>query len=134
MVEQILSWASFKQARSSRSRTAPRRRGSPAFPSWTTPTTPARLNPALHLILTEGDPPAAVPASGGRRDRYGVFPLAASPKARRVARPDHEQRRDFVHQADPGLRHDGDDSVKSLHGHIMIMTDQDHDGSHIKGL
>ena len=57
------------------------------------------------LILTEGDSAKALAVSGLSvvgRDRYGVFPLRGKLLNVRdaSARADHEQRGDFVHQAD----------------------------------
>ncbi|XP_017797949.1 PREDICTED: DNA topoisomerase 2 [Habropoda laboriosa] len=59
------------------------------------------------LILTEGDSAKSMAVSGLAsigRDRYGIFPLR------------------------------GDDLKTLRYGKMMIMTDQDQDGSHIKGL
>jgi len=108
------------------------------------------------LILTEGDSAKALAVSGlgvVGRDDYGVFPLRG--KLLNVREAGHEQ---IVKNAEIqhikqilGLKHGQDytttDSLR--YGHLMIMTDQvhlicslsfvltgdqDHDGSHIKGL
>jgi len=96
------------------------------------------------LILTEGDSAKALAVSGLSvvgRNRYGVFPLKG--KLLNVRDASHKQimnnneiqnLRKIV-----GLKSNVDYSVdknfESLrYGRIMIMTDQDHDGSHIKGL
>ncbi|KAI4388685.1 hypothetical protein MLD38_000991 [Melastoma candidum] len=72
------------------------------------------------------------------RDRYGVFPLRG--KLLNVREATHTQILEnkeiqSIKQI-LGLQLNKDyDNVKSLrYGHLMIMTDQDHDGSHIKGL
>lgn len=93
------------------------------------------------LILTEGDSAKTMAISGLSvigRDRYGVFPLrgkimnvkdAATNKISDNAEITAlkkiiglEQNKKYTNLSD--LRY----------GKIMIMTDQDHDGSHIKGL
>lgn len=94
------------------------------------------------LILTEGDSAKAFAVAGLSvvgRDRYGVFPLRG--KLLNV--------RDASHQAIMGnaeiqnlikimgldLKKDYETSIATLrYGSVMIMTDQDFDGSHIKGL
>lgn len=96
------------------------------------------------LILTEGDSAKTLAVSGlgvVGRDRYGVFPLRG--KMLNVREASHKQ---IMENAEInniikilGLQYKknyGDaDSLKSLrYGKIMIMTDQDQDGSHIKGL
>ncbi|EPS67102.1 hypothetical protein M569_07672 [Genlisea aurea] len=93
------------------------------------------------LILTEGDSAKALAIAGLSvvgRDHYGVFPLRG--KLLNVREASHTQ---LMNNAEIqhikqilGLQHGKNyDSVKSLrYGHLMIMTDQDHDGSHIKGL
>ena len=95
------------------------------------------------LILTEGDSAKALAISGLSvigRDYYGVFPLRG--KLLNVREATHKQ---IMENAEInhlkkilGLQHGkayDATSVKSLrYGHVMIMTDQDHDGSHIKGL
>ncbi|KAL8496050.1 hypothetical protein ACS0TY_019960 [Phlomoides rotata] len=93
------------------------------------------------LILTEGDSAKALAIAGLAvvgRDHYGVFPLRG--KLLNVREASHTQ---LMNNAEIqhikqilGLQHGKQyDSVKSLrYGHLMIMTDQDHDGSHIKGL
>jgi DNA topoisomerase-2 len=93
------------------------------------------------LILTEGDSAKALAMSGLSvvgRDYYGVFPLKG--KLLNVREAGHAQ---IVKNEEImnivkilGLKYDTKyESTKSLrYGHVMIMADQDHDGSHIKGL
>eukprot|EP00923_Selenidium_pygospionis_P034441 GHVN01060043.1.p1 GENE.GHVN01060043.1~~GHVN01060043.1.p1 ORF type:complete len:1130 (+),score=219.16 GHVN01060043.1:4464-7853(+) len=93
------------------------------------------------LILTEGDSAKTSCVAGLSvvgRDRYGVFPLRGKPLNVREAK--FTQLTENV-EIQNILRIVGleigkkFDSVKGLrYGSIMIMTDQDYDGSHIKGL
>lgn len=95
------------------------------------------------LILTEGDSAKALAVSGLSvvgRDYYGVFPLRG--KLLNVREANHKQIMDNAEITNLkkilGLQHNKKytaDTIKSLrYGHVLIMTDQDHDGSHIKGL
>lgn len=72
------------------------------------------------------------------RDNYGVFPLRGKLLNVREASFDQVNKNvEIAHiKQILGLKHKQKyTSVDSLrYGHLMIMTDQDHDGSHIKGL
>ncbi|XP_069033095.1 DNA topoisomerase 2-beta isoform X1 [Embiotoca jacksoni] len=96
------------------------------------------------LILTEGDSAKSLAVSGLGvigRDRFGVFPLRG--KILNVREATHKQ---IMENAEinniikiVGLQYkksyEDPESLRSLrYGKIMIMTDQDQDGSHIKGL
>ncbi|KAH6572181.1 hypothetical protein BASA60_006741 [Batrachochytrium salamandrivorans] len=93
------------------------------------------------LILTEGDSAKSLAVSGLSvvgRDNFGVFPLRG--KLLNVREATHSQ---ITGNAEInaikqilGLQHGKvyDDASSLRYGHLMIMTDQDHDGSHIKGL
>eukprot|EP00494_Astrolonche_serrata_P024233 UN24491 len=96
------------------------------------------------LILTEGDSAKALAVSGLSvvgRDRYGVFPLKG--KLLNVRDAAHSQ---IMKNAEitnlrkiMGFRANVDYSIDKnfstlRYGKLMVMTDQDHDGSHIKGL
>ncbi|UYV70511.1 TOP2B [Cordylochernes scorpioides] len=96
------------------------------------------------LILTEGDSAKSLAVSGlgvVGRDKYGVFPLRG--KMLNVREATHKQ---ILENAEinniikiMGLqykkKYESPEDLKSLrYGRLMIMTDQDHDGSHIKGL
>ncbi|XP_027032692.1 DNA topoisomerase 2-alpha isoform X2 [Tachysurus fulvidraco] len=96
------------------------------------------------LILTEGDSAKTLAVSGlgvVGRDRYGVFPLRG--KMLNVREASHKQIMDNAEINNIikilGLQYrknySDPESLKSLrYGKLMIMTDQDQDGSHIKGL
>lgn len=93
------------------------------------------------LILTEGDSAKALAVSGLTevgRDNYGVFPLRG--KLLNVREAGHDaimKNVEITHiKTIMGLQHGKTyQSVDSLrYGRLMIMTDQDFDGSHIKGL
>ncbi|GAA95892.1 uncharacterized protein L969DRAFT_82619 [Mixia osmundae IAM 14324] len=93
------------------------------------------------LILTEGDSAKALAVSGLEvvgRDTFGVFPLRG--KLLNVRESQGKTLTDNIEinavKQIMGLQHGKTyESVDSLrYGHLMIMTDQDHDGSHIKGL
>lgn len=95
------------------------------------------------LILTEGDSAKTLAVSGLSivgRDYYGVFPLKGKPLNVREAKHSQVANNDEIQNIVKimGLKRDFEytaDTVKKLrYGSIMIMADQDHDGSHIKGL
>ena len=93
------------------------------------------------LILTEGDSAKSMAVSGLSevgRDKYGVFPLRG--KLLNVKDASIKQITNNTEITNLkkiiGLASGKDyKDTKSLrYGKVMIMTDQDHDGSHIKGL
>ncbi|RPA80032.1 type II DNA topoisomerase [Ascobolus immersus RN42] len=98
------------------------------------------------LILTEGDSAMSLAISGiaaleSGRDYYGVFPLRGKVLNVRDASLDQITKNAEIQNIKEilGLKHKFQytkETAKSnlRYGHLMIMTDQDHDGSHIKGL
>jgi len=93
------------------------------------------------LILTEGDSAATTAISGLKvigRDRYGVFPLRGKllnvkeiSATKKTANAELTHIKQILGLVAGRVYSD----VKQLrYGRIMIMTDQDVDGSHIKGL
>ncbi|KAI8140715.1 DNA topoisomerase [Fennellomyces sp. T-0311] len=98
-------------------------------------------NTKCTLILTEGDSAKALVLSGLAvvgRDLYGVFPLRGKMLNVRDAANSQIMNNaeiSYIKQI-LGLKHGTKySSVDELrYGKLMIMTDQDHDGSHIKGL
>ena len=93
------------------------------------------------LILTEGDSAKGL-AMAGRSvvgpDLWGVFPLRGKLLNVRDASIDQISKNAEIQNIKNflGLKHKQiyTDTRGLRYGHLMIMTDQDHDGSHIKGL
>lgn len=93
------------------------------------------------LILTEGDSAKGL-AMAGRAvvgpDLFGVFPLRGKLLNVRDASVDQISKNAEIQNIKSfiGLQHKKEytDTRGLRYGHLMIMTDQDHDGSHIKGL
>lgn len=93
------------------------------------------------LVLTEGDSALSLAVAGLAvvgRDYYGCFPLRGKMLNVREATPDQITKNAEIQAIKKimGLQHKKryEDAKSLRYGHIMIMTDQDHDGSHIKGL
>lgn len=94
------------------------------------------------LILTEGDSAKALAVAGLAvigRDKFGVFPLRGKVLNVRDASlkqmMNNEEIQNLVKIVGLDFSREYDAELKGLrYGSIMIMTDQDHDGSHIKGL
>eukprot|EP00944_MAST-04C_sp_MAST-4C-sp1_P008622 g8622.t1 len=97
------------------------------------------------LILTEGDSAKALAVAGLSvvgRDNYGVFPLKGKMLNVRDAPPkqiiNNEEIKNIISilNLDMRKKYKSNDLAKDglRYGRIIIMADQDHDGSHIKGL
>ncbi|KAG5180151.1 topoisomerase [Tribonema minus] len=93
------------------------------------------------LILTEGDSAKTLAVSGlgvVGRDYYGVFPLKGKPlnvrETAHAAVSKNEEISNIVKILGLKFGTQYADARALRYGHLMIMTDQDHDGSHIKGL
>ncbi|WVN88424.1 uncharacterized protein L203_103634 [Cryptococcus depauperatus CBS 7841] len=142
IIDNVLNWAKFKQDQIlKKTDGAKRSRISGIVKLEDANNAGGRNSKNCTLILTEGDSAKALAVSGLAvvgRDEYGVFPLRG--KLLNVREAGHDQ---IVKNVEIqhikqilGLKHNQDyTSVDSLrYGHLMIMTDQDHDGSHIKGL
>ncbi|KAL4561866.1 hypothetical protein LXL04_034048 [Taraxacum kok-saghyz] len=141
IVKKVVSWVQFKQNNDLK-KTDGNKRGKLNIPKLEEANF-AATNNSDHctLILTEGDSAKALAMSGLSvvgQDYYGVFPLKGKLLNVREASPKQLQENAEIQNIKKilGLQHGKEyDSVKSLrYGHLMIMADQDHDGSHIKGL
>ncbi|KAI4171577.1 MAG: hypothetical protein LQ343_004169 [Gyalolechia ehrenbergii] len=93
------------------------------------------------LILTEGDSAKGLAIAGRSvvsADLFGVFPLRGKLLNVRDATVDQISKNQEIQNIKNflGLKHKTEytDRKSLRYGHLMIMTDQDHDGSHIKGL
>ncbi|KAF4126793.1 DNA topoisomerase II [Geosmithia morbida] len=93
------------------------------------------------LILTEGDSAKGLAVSGRAildPDRIGVFPLRGKLLNVRDASLDQITKNQEIQNIKQflGLKHKQTytDTRNLRYGHLMVMADQDHDGSHIKGL
>lgn len=145
IVESVLSWAKFK-AQTELAKTSGKKqsklKGIPKLEDANEAGTKNALK--CTLILTEGDSAKATAVSGLSvigRDYYGVFPLRG--KLLNVREATHKQ---ILENAEInnlikilGLqykkKYNSPEDMKTLrYGKVMIMTDQDQDGSHIKGL
>ena len=97
--------------------------------------------PKCTLILTEGDSALSLAVGGLAvvgRDYYGCYPLRGKLLNVREATADQILKNAEIQAIKKimGLQHKKvyTDTKSLRYGHLMIMTDQDHDGSHIKGL
>jgi len=91
------------------------------------------------LILTEGDSAKALAVAGLAmlgRDKYGVFPLRGKllnvRELNQKSLAENKEAMNIVKIL--GLSFDKKSSKDLRYGKVMIMADQDYDGSHIKGL
>lgn len=145
IVESVLSWAKFK-AQTDLAKTSGKKFSKlKGIPKLEDANDAGGRNAHLcTLILTEGDSAKSLAVSGlgvVGRDHYGVFPLRG--KLLNVREATHKQ---ILENAEInnlikilGLQYKKKyismDDLKTLrYGKLMIMTDQDQDGSHIKGL
>ncbi|XP_018314763.1 DNA topoisomerase 2 isoform X2 [Mycetomoellerius zeteki] len=146
VVEAVLTWAKFK-ADSQLEKLGPKSKqrklhGIPKLEDANDAGTAKSLE--CTLILTEGDSAKTMAVSGIAsigRDKYGIFPLRG--KMLNVREATHKQ---ILENAEInnlikilGLQYKKKyitrEDMKTLrYGKMMIMTDQDQDGSHIKGL
>ena len=94
------------------------------------------------LILTEGDSAKSLAMSGIEvvgRDYYGCFPLRGKVLNVRGAKDNqiikNEEIQNIIKILGLKMGMDYSQDLKGMrYGHLLIMTDQDYDGSHIKGL
>ncbi|XP_078465385.1 DNA topoisomerase 2-alpha-like [Lampetra planeri] len=146
IVESILNWVKFKAQsqlnQNCSSKKMSKLRGIPKLDDAND--AGGKNSQRCTLILTEGDSAKTLAVSGlgvVGRDHYGIFPLRG--KMLNVREASYKQ---IMENAEinnlikiVGLqykkKYDDPESLKTLrYGKIMIMTDQDQDGSHIKGL
>ncbi|GJQ70860.1 Top2 [Trypoxylus dichotomus] len=145
IIESVLNWAKFKaqnELTKASGKKQAKLRGIPKLEDANEAGTRNALR--CTLILTEGDSAKTIAVSGLGiigRDYYGVFPLRG--KLLNVREATHKQ---ILENAEInnlikilGLqykkKYNSEEDMKTLrYGKVMIMTDQDQDGSHIKGL
>ncbi|XP_050387833.1 DNA topoisomerase 2 [Argentina anserina] len=142
VVESLLSWANFKQNKDLKKTDGTKTERLHNINKLEDANLAGgRNSEKCTLILTEGDSAKALAMAGLAvvgRDHYGVFPLKGKMLNVREASATQVRDNEEIKNIKKilGLQQDKEyTNIKSLrYGHLMIMTDQDHDGSHIKGL
>lgn len=142
IVDNLLSWADYKLKKDLKKTDGTKRSNILGIPKLDDANDAGgKDSDKCTLILTEGDSAKALAMAGiGQvgRDHYGVFPLRGKLLNVREANTKQLTENAEIQNIKKilGLQHEKNyDSTNGLrYGHLMIMTDQDHDGSHIKGL
>ncbi|CAA0812751.1 DNA topoisomerase 2 [Striga hermonthica] len=142
VVDNIMSWVKYKQKREEkRAEKEKRQRITGITKLEDANEAGSERARECTLILTEGDSAKALAMAGISavgRDCYGVFPLRGKPLNVREANDFQINGNEEIQSIMKILHLEYNkqyNSVEDLrYGHVMIMTDQDHDGSHIKGL
>jgi DNA topoisomerase II len=146
VIESILSWVKFKaQEKMDKQCHKSKHTKLKGIPKLDDANDAGTKNSHLcSLILTEGDSAKSLAVAGlgvVGRDRFGVFPLRGKMLNVREASQKQIMENAEINNLIKILglqykqKYDTPESLKSLrYGKIMIMTDQDQDGSHIKGL
>ena len=146
IVESVLLWSKFKADAQLKSKQSGKKtnklRGIPKLEDANEAGT--KNASGCTLILTEGDSAKTLAMSGlgvVGRDYYGVYPLKG--KLLNVREASHKQIMENKEITDLvkilnlqyKYKYETLEDIKKLrYGKVMIMTDQDQDGSHIKGL
>lgn len=142
IIENILNWAQFKADQQIKKTDGTKRSRLTGLPKLADANNAGTKHAKdCTLILTEGDSAKSLAIAGLSvvgRDNFGVFPLRGKLLNVREARHDQIMKNEEIQNIKQimGLQHGKDyTSTASLrYGRLMIMADQDHDGSHIKGL
>lgn len=142
VVENVLSWAKFKENKDLKKNDGKKNTKITGIPKLEDANAAGGKEASkCTLILTEGDSAKALALSGLSvvgRTYYGVFPLKGKLINVRDARHDTIMKNEEIANIKKilGLQQGKvyEDTSSLRYGHLMIMTDQDHDGSHIKGL
>ncbi|KAJ3544854.1 hypothetical protein NM688_g5693 [Phlebia brevispora] len=142
IIDQILNWANRKADKELKKTDGNRRNRLKGLPKLADANNAGTKRAAdCTLILTEGDSAKSLAVAGLSvigRDNYGVFPLRGKLLNVRDAKHDQIMKNEEIQNIKKilGLQHNKDyKDIKDLrYGQLMIMTDQDFDGSHIKGL
>lgn len=142
LIENVLSWAKFKADKDAKKTDGTKRTRLTGMVKLTDANRAGgRYGKDCTLILTEGDSAKGLALAGldvVGHDNFGVFPLRGKMLNVREAKHDQIMKNEEIQAIKKiiGLQHNKQyTSIESLrYGKIMIMADQDHDGSHIKGL
>ncbi len=146
IVESVLAWSKFKADQEMKSKTSARKtnklKGIAKLEDANNAGT--KNSRECTLILTEGDSAKTLAVAGLSmvgRDNYGIYPLKGKPLNVREATHKQVMENKEINELVKiiGLQYkrkyeNMQDMLSLRYGKLMIMTDQDQDGSHIKGL
>ncbi|KAJ3448739.1 DNA topoisomerase/gyrase [Anaeramoeba flamelloides] len=144
VIQSVLMWAKFQESKQlARKNGGRKKRLSCMVKLDDANLAGSRYGKDCTLILTEGDSAKTLAISGlgvVGRDKYGVFPLRGKLLNAREATHNQIMNNKEIEGIIKilGLKQKveyNEQNIKTLrYGHLMIMADQDLDGSHIKGL
>jgi DNA topoisomerase-2 len=145
IVEQVLDYAKFKESKDLKKNDGKKQKTLHGIPKLDDANEAGGKNSTkCALILTEGDSAKATAVAGLSvigRDYFGVFPLKGKmlnvreASVKQLTENEEISNLKKIMGLRQGCKYDNDEDFASLrYGRIIVLTDQDYDGSHIKGL
>ncbi len=145
IVEQVLDFAKFKESKELKKNDGKKQKTLHGIPKLDDANEAGgRHSSKCALILTEGDSAKSFAVAGLSiigRDYYGVFPLKGKllnvreASIKQLTENEEISNLKKIIGLRQGAKYDNDEEFSTLrYGRIICLTDQDQDGSHIKGL